>query len=116
MAAWPTSLPQIAIGDEFEESAPSILLRTEMDAGPPKVRPKYTAEIKHFRVSLILTTAQVATLETFFTSTIAYGADAFDWIHQRTKSSVSLRLMNRPAFRERGRGLWRTELQLELLP
>jgi len=116
MATWPTSLPQVAIGDEFEEAAYPNVIRSEVDVGPAKVRQRYTAEIKRYAVPLILTTAQVATLETFFTSTIGYGTEAFDWIDQRTKATVSLLMVNRPSYREIGGGTWRTVLELELRP
>lgn len=116
MAAWPSGLPQIALGAEFEESADSALVRTQMDAGPAKVRRRYTAEVKRYRFTLILTTAEVATLETFFTDTIGLGSLPFDWLNQRTKATVSLRLVNRPSYREIAGGLWVTSLDLEYMP
>ena len=116
MAVWPSSLPQIAIGDEFEESADSNVIRSEVDVGPAKLRQRYTAEIKRYRFPLILTTTQVGTLETFFTATIGYGTLPFDWLNQRTRATVSLLLVNRPAYRELAGDLWRTSLDLELRP
>lgn len=116
MAVWPASLPQIALADSFEESAQSVLIRTEMDVGPPKVRARYTAEIKRFRFALVLTGAQVATLETFFTSTIVFGSLPFDWFNPRLQTVVELRLVNRPGYSALGANMWRTELDLEYLP
>ena len=116
MALWPIALPQIPLADGFEESADSVLLRTDMDAGPAKVRPRYTVEIKRYRKPLLLTTAQVATLETFFTETIGYGSESFEWINQRTGDAATLRITNRPAYTNEGHGLWRTTLELEHMP
>lgn len=116
MAAWPLSLPQLAHADDFEEAADSVLIRTDMDAGPAKVRPRYTVEITRYRFSLLLTKAQVATLETFFKTTIGYGSEAFDWIDPRTGAAASLRFTNRPAYSNVGGAVWRTALELERMP
>lgn len=116
MAVWPTSLPQLALANPFEEAGQSILIRTEMDVGPPKVRARYTAEMKRYRFGLVLTAAQVVTLETFFTTTIVFGSLPFDWLDQRLQTTVELRLVNRPAYTALGADTWRTELDLEYLP
>jgi hypothetical protein len=65
MATWPASLPQVVPADEFEESAEDNRIRTDVDAGPAKVRPRYSAEVVRVRFDLRLTLTQVGTLETF---------------------------------------------------
>jgi len=115
MASWPSLLPQIAL-DDYQESTEAVTLRSSVDVGPPKLRPRYTAEITRFRFSLILSKAQVATLETFYSATVNYGSEPFDWIHQRTKAAASLRFVGRPTYSNAGGIYWRTELDLEVLP
>ena len=116
MAVWPAGLPQISLASGFEERADSVLIRSSVDVGPAKVRPRYTTEVKRYTVPLLLTKAQVATLETFFTVTIVFGSLTFDWVDQRTGASATLRLTNRPSYIEAGPGYWSTQLELEKWP
>ena len=116
MAAWPASLPQVALADGFSESAAPNTIRTEMDVGSAKVRRRYTAEIKTYGIALLLTTAQVTTLETFYVATLESGTLTFDWKNQRTKAAATYRFLSRPAYEEIGAGYWRTQLALEAIP
>jgi hypothetical protein len=116
MATWPASLPQVVPADEFEESAEDNRIRTDVDAGPAKVRPRYSAEVVRVRFDLRLTLTQVGTLETFYKTTLGYGADAFDWTDPRTGAACEFRFINRPAYRNIGGARWRTGIELERLP
>jgi hypothetical protein len=113
MAAWPSSLPQIALADGFSEWASPNLILTENNAGPAKRRPKYTTVVMHQVVPLLLTTAQVATFETFFNSTIAFGSLPFDWLFQRTGATVSMYINEHSPYEQVAADLWRTTLSLE---
>lgn len=116
MAAWPSSLPQLSLLEGAAESPTDPVIRTDMDVGPAKRRARYTWAPRRFTVPLVLTTAQVATFETFYESTLGYGVDAFDWTHPRTLASVSFAFVRRPDFAPIGAGYWRTSLDLELQP
>lgn len=115
MAAWPSSLPQRPLLEGAAEQGQGTVVRTDMDVGPAKLRRRYTAEVTRFDVSLILTTAQVATLETFYDTTLQ-GVDPFDWTHPRTLAAASLRFITRPGYQPIGAGYWRTAFALEVLP
>lgn len=116
MASWPAGLPQTPLADGFGESAVSSVVRTDMDVGPAKMRRRYTAEVRVYSMGLLLTTAQVATLEAFYRSTLAE-VDPFDWVDHRTGSAASYRFRSPPAYSEAGApGYWQTTLDLEVLP
>jgi hypothetical protein len=115
MAVWPTSLPQQVLAADFTESADANLVRSDVDVGPAKLRRRYTAEIKVFQIGLVLTADQVATLETFYDSTLG-AVDPFDWTHPRTLAAASLRFRSRPEYRALAGGWWRASFALELLP
>lgn len=115
MATWPTSLPQSVLLSDFVESADANTIRTEVDYGPSKVRRRYTAEVKVYQIGLVLTAAQVATLETFYDVTLG-AVDSFDWIHHRTLAAAVYRFRSRPEYRPLGGGYWRTAFALEVLP
>lgn len=115
MAAWPASLPQSPLLDGFRELREANVLRTSVDVGPAKVRPRYTTDLSVFAMGFVLTDAQLATFDTFYTETIFYGAEAFDWTHPRTGSAISGRLRPPPQITALGAGLWSVFFELEIL-
>lgn len=116
MAAWPSALPPLALLEGSFEASQGVVLRSEVDSGPPKTRPQYTAEIVRFSHPLVLTTAEVEILETFYWTTLNRGVDEFDWTHQRKLTTVSVSFLARPTYTPIGAGYWRTSLELEMLP
>lgn len=116
MATWPAGLPQRPLLQGASEQGQGTVVRTDMDVGPAKLRRRYTAEITRFDIALILTTAQVATLETFYDSTVNGGVDPFDWSHPRTLAAAEFRFVSRPAYQPLGADYWRTAFVLEVLP
>lgn len=111
MATWPASLPQRVLLDGYAEGAADNVLRFETDYGPPKRRRRSTREVRTFPAALVLTTAQVATLDTFYTSTLGQ-VDAFDWVHPRTLAAASFKFEARPDIRPLGGGYWRATFVL----
>ena len=112
---WPVTLPQFVSVEGFQETPPDLLLRTQMDAGPPKVRRRFTAGVRGFKATVRLTQAQVQVLDAFFVGTLAGGALSFDWTHPRTGVNSSFR-MSRPAYSSEGGDSWVAGFELELLP
>lgn len=98
MAAWPASLPQDPLAPEYSERGGGNVVRTQMDVGPPKLRRRYTGEITEYAIGLYLTQAQVATLETFYTTTLVHGTTAFDWKDFRSGASKSYTFASRPIY------------------
>lgn len=115
MATWPSTLPQRPLAEGFTESVVPSVVRTDMDVGPAKMRRRYTSEVRVYSMGLLLTTAQVATLDTFYYTTLGC-VDEFDWTDQRTGAAISYRFRSPPAYSEAGPGYWRTSLDLEALP
>lgn len=114
---WPASLPQ-SFSPGVQESAQDGVLRTEMDAGPAFVRRRYSAVATMFQGAMILTTAQVATLEAFYRTTLAGGSDTINWDHPRTGGSAELRFVSPPQYQaaDAAKRYWRANLSLEILP
>lgn len=115
--AWPAGLPQLVAVDGYGEAPPDTIMRTNMGAGPAKVRRRSTAGIRPLSVLLDLDATQVETLDAFYVETLHGGAVAFDWIHPRTQVAVTLRFVRPPAYRPQGSDAsWRAAVQLEVLP
>ena len=122
-AVWPASLPaRLLANPGATEQPPDVVLETQMDAGPPKARRRYTAGFRIVQGSLALTRAQYATLDDFYVNTLQGGALPFDWIHPITSAPVTVRFMPLPnGLRYRQTepdvvDLIIAELQLRILP
>ena len=87
---WPVTLPQVP-QKGYSESIGVNILRTPMDAGPAKQRRRGNKP-SNLNVAFIMTTAQVALLETFCTSTIK-GVARFGFTHPRTKVIEEVRIV-----------------------
>ena len=118
MSTWPVTLPQSPLIEGYSETLANIVVRTDMDAGPPKVRKRFTSAALPFKMSMILTGEQMETLDEFFTDTCNGGATAFDWEHPRLGDSGdgSFRFVGQPTVSVAGPDLYRVEFQVEMLP
>ncbi len=115
-AVWPASLPQKFLQQGYREGFADVLLRTRMDAGPDKVRRRFTAAPRPVRGTMAMTGAQVATLESFFDTTLQGGALPFDWTHPRTGAAVTCRFIEPPEVLAKSTDRYRVSLVLEVLP
>lgn len=81
MADWPDTLPGYPDQSLFSETIRDPVVRTDMDAGPQKVRLRYTAVPELYQISMVLTREQRAIFIDFYKNTLNYGVDEFDWYH-----------------------------------
>lgn len=121
MAVWPASLPPLGnIGAQV--AADDSVLRSQMDAGPPTRRNRFTAITKSVSYTMTLTGAQVSTLDTFFHDTLRNGALAFDWIDPRDDSAAIFAFKKPPEYTGRVGAaatddrIWGVSLSLEVQP
>ena len=117
MATWPATLPtfQEVLEDSYNEALADNTIRSEMDIGPAKVRRRGTAAPQLISGSMFCTSTQVGILDTFYSGTVNYGADAFDTIHPRTTVAVSVRFTGQPQIARMGDG-WQVSISFEVLP
>lgn len=118
---WPATLPQRPLADSFEERWGATVLRTQMDTGAAKQRPRYSAAVEPLQVSYRMTPAQVETLRAFVRDTLAGGALPFEMTHPRTGATVTVRIVAGPdgpvTLRPWQAGVrWIAALKLEILP
>lgn len=120
MPTWPSTLPDMPAG--FSERQQQGFVRTPMDTGPAKARRRYSAVSRFIGTDMVLTSAQRSTLSTFFTTTLAQGTTAFDWVDPNDKSvPVKMRFVRAPVLRHiSGDGAntayYSVRLELEILP
>jgi hypothetical protein len=114
-SVWPAALPQLA-PYSLNEEADAVTIRSTVDVGLAKLRPRYTAEVKVFSMSLTLTASQVTSLETFWATTLVFGTGEFDWVHPRTLAAATFRFRSRPAYTPLAKDVWSASISLEMLP
>lgn len=121
LASWPASLPDSPLVEGYQEKAPNLLIRQEVDQGPARVRRRCASRPWPMSATFILTKAEAATLETFAYTTLQGGALPFNWTHPRTGAAIDMRIVPggdalytlAPA----GSGVyWRASVALEVLP
>lgn len=120
MPTWPSTLPQLPLADGYSESPQSQVLRSSMDAGPPKTRRRFTAATRSIPMSVTLSNAQVVIFETWFDADIQGGSLPFDMAQPRTGAVVSMLIAGEPPYQltpiGTGSEYWRLTMQLEVQP
>ncbi len=114
VGVWPGSLPtapQWGGGEAKEDN----VIRTR-NAGPKKMRRRYTAVSTLHEWPTMLTVAQVATLETFYFTTLSEVGDFTGLNHPRTGAAMTVRFREAPAYSNVGPDAYRAVLKLEELP
>lgn len=121
-ALWPAELTQALILRETEESAPDLVIRTQMDVGPAKVRRRASVAVRHLRGGMRLTAAQLAIFDAWFVETLYGGALSFEFTNPRTGQTRDYRFVERPIYRALGprnankTEIWSVSFVLEELP
>lgn len=120
-ATWPASLPQYLEVDDFSAKAAKRGVRTAMDSGPGKGRPRFTAAPRPVKGSIVIDRVQYEILENFHDVVLGGGMLRFDWVHPITRAVATFRFTDEPDYRALGQSgaglaLLRATLSLELLP
>jgi len=122
LPAWPGGLPQnqfIGVADVLDKG---VMVRTNMDAGPAKQRPRFSAGVRTITCPIEMTGTQKGTLETFGITTLSMYALPFTWTDPETDATVNFRFTEPPKFTldvgnaTPGARLWKSSLMLEILP
>jgi hypothetical protein len=94
MPAWPNTLPAYVQEGGYSEQIQDQTIESQMDAGPAKIRRRFTKSIRRFRVSMQMTPAQTDAFETFWQTDCRGGSVPFTWVHPRTRTAATLRFRN----------------------
>ena len=121
MSIWPDVLPQeqfLHLTDKRQDAR----VRTQNDAGPTKMRRRFTAATRDVTVPIVMCGAQRVVFDAFYVFTLQEGTLAFDWEDPVTDTVVSFRFRPPPPSWELVLGgapdarLWQTMLNLEVVP
>lgn len=121
MPSWPGTLPDtqfIGLVDASEDER----VQTQMDAGPPKIRKRFTAPVRNIQIPIIFTSAEKVILDTFWITTLSNGTLSFDWEDPVDDSTVTYEFVSRPQFKlavghsTAASRLWEGVLNLRIIP
>lgn len=112
---WPVTLPQNFLVSGYRETLPNTAIRTDMDAGPAKIRQRVTSNVRPVSGSMVMTETQLTTFESFFNTTIVGGTLRFNYTHPRL-GAVELRFVSSPSYTKVGDDAWLVEMGLEIMP
>ena len=116
MVDWPSSLPQSPLLAGFEDVIPTLSQDSPTDSGIPISRRRFTAGIRQQVWPLLLTDAQYATLETFFTATLAGGSLKFEHTNVVTSATETWRIVSMGKPKKISGTLWQVILQMIQYP
>lgn len=113
-ATWPGSLPKAPLWGSYMESPRRPRVVFESDAGPPIERPRSSLRMTDISFALLLTDAQMGTLEDFVQSDIAGGTLPFLFEHPRTLNQATVRLIEEPPYQTElyAPGYWRATFRM----
>lgn len=85
-SSWPASIPQEPLSTTWKESVANQKLVSQMDAGPPKQRRRFTAGIVPVSFQMAMTGTELETFKDWYNDDLAAGSLRFSWTHPRKKT------------------------------
>jgi hypothetical protein len=116
MINWPEILPPLTRLEGYVETPPKNVLRTQMDAGPAKLRRRFTAGVRPVQGRLLLDRDEIEFLDSFYQNDLAAGSLPFASLHPRTGLAASFRFVEPPAYTRLSGLYYEAALSLEILP
>ena len=115
--AWDTDLPAKLFVNGYTQSLPDVTIKSDMDAGPSKIRRRFTAGIEPVSGTMVMSAAQLATLGTFYNTTLLGGSLRFSWTKPTAHSvACELRFTETPSWISLGADNYEISLSFEILP
>jgi len=113
---WPTTLPQQLFVTGYNQSFADTTIKSEMDAGPAKIRRRFTAGVEPVSGTMIMTETQLSTLATFYNTTLLGGSLRFSWTKPPAHTTACEMRFTAPPSWTKVEGEFEAQLSLEVLP
>lgn len=117
--SWPGSLPQAMQADSaFSEGVGDGLLEYQPETGPPITRLRSTSSTRPMTGTMFCTSAQIATLKTFFNGNLLGGALPFNFPDQLQSGTLLVKFPkgSLPKWTPLGGDNYSLQLSLTILP
>ena len=119
---WPATLPQKFNEEGYSEGMGKNLIRSNMDAGPAKVRRRTTSAVRPMSGTMQMTSTQLQDLVEFYETTIMHGSLPFEFPNPRDAGVLLVRFADdgltdwRPNGYGEGEQMWSVPIRFEVLP
>ena len=113
---WPASLPQKPLMSGFSETMPNLVVRSQTDTGPAKMRIRSTAMASPIIGRMLMTGTQIGLLETFGRSTLVEWTSVFDFTDPVTRTTIQARFVEVPSWTHVSGNYFSVQLSLEEVP
>lgn len=99
---WPIDLPQDPLTAGYSDVERSTTIRSDMGYGPAKVRRRAIVPMRDITYQFLMSQAQVASLNTFYDTTLKGGTLTYDFEDYINGGSVELRMKTPPVTQPSG--------------
>ena len=113
MSVWPITLPQKFEQEGFTDSEPDLFVKTEMDAGPPKLRRRFTVSHHPISGTMIMTAYQKAVFRTFYR---AYGSQKIVFPDPDSDGTINIIFTGIPEYISYSSTYWQVKLSMAVMP
>lgn len=96
-AVWPGDLPQAPLTSGYSEKLQDNVVRSTMDAGPRKIRKRYTSAPITIDCTFFMDQTQLATFRTFYGTTLQDGSLPFEWTVPSSNTTLSFMFVEPPS-------------------
>ena len=122
--SWPAALPQTPTYAGYVESPESATVRTPMDAGPAKVRRRFTAvpyrmQLRYVMTETQLTAASPDGFKAFWETDTSHGSAEWQLPEDpklRNAVAIDVRFIGEPQWKPLGGTLYEVTFVVEVLP
>ena len=83
---------------------------------PTERRRRFTSGVRDYGMTFRMTKAQVATLDSFYLTTLSGGVVKYDWTNPRTGTTDTFRFKSPLKYQHRTGDFWRVVIEIEQLP
>lgn len=119
---FPVEITQHLMVQSYTEKPPNVVIRTQNEQGPDKVRRRTTANVRPMGGTLSVTRAQLEIFDEWFNDTLLGGAEEFEWTNVRTDATKLYRITTIPEYRslssrdDEDTDAWEISFGLEEMP
>lgn len=114
--SWPASLPQSLSASSYKESPANLLVSTDMDIGPAKIRRRSSSGPRPVSGAMRMTKPQLLALRSFYVDDLVDGSLRFSWRDPLDASKAAEYRFTDPPEWSADDGGYSVSLSLEILP
>lgn len=112
---WESVFPLLTHLQNYVETPPDNILTTSMSFGPPKIRKRFTANVRFLQGQFIIPLSQVEEFDDFYLNDVYGGSQSFLIAHPRTGTTIRVKIISIKYNQQSGKW-WTVDVTLMVLP